>query len=167
MRYVVFACALLLLVGCAAPQETGPDPAEVRQAIDAVNSEFAEAFSNHDAETVAGLYTEDAVYMPQGAPAVHGREAIQQAMQAEFETTGPSDMVLTTESIEFHGDAVVEVGAFSLTLTPPGQEEAIQDEGKYIVVWKQNEGGMWRLHIDIWNTNSMPAMEEAEGESEE
>lgn len=25
--------------------------------------------------------------------------------------------------------------------------------GKYIVVWK-DDGGTWKLHLDIWNTNT-------------
>ena len=34
---------------------------------------------------------------------------------------------------------------------PDGQ--SVTDIGKYLVVWKR-EGGAWRLHIDIWNTNA-------------
>jgi ketosteroid isomerase-like protein len=29
------------------------------------------------------------------------------------------------------------------------------DRGKYIVIWK-NQGGLWKLHRDIWNS-SKPA----------
>jgi ketosteroid isomerase-like protein len=26
--------------------------------------------------------------------------------------------------------------------------------GKYVVVWKKDGDGMWRLHRDIWNTGA-------------
>ena len=42
----------------------------------------------------------------------------------------------------------------------------MQDEGKYVVVWKKQEDGSWKLHRDIWNSNLMPA-EEEEPEAEE
>lgn len=28
------------------------------------------------------------------------------------------------------------------------------DVGKYVVVWK-DEGGVWKLHVDIWNTDTL------------
>jgi ketosteroid isomerase-like protein len=41
-----------------------------------------------------------------------------------------------------------EVGRVKLT-TPDGPAE-----GKYIVLWKQDADGTWRLHRDIWNMNA-------------
>ena len=30
---------------------------------------------------------------------------------------------------------------------------AVLDSGKYVAIWK-NEGGQWRLHRHIWNSNT-------------
>ncbi|HSR68729.1 MAG TPA: DUF4440 domain-containing protein [Acidobacteriota bacterium] len=159
---------MLLLAGCAAPaEEEGLDPAEVRQALDAVNSQFAEAFNNHDPDALVGLYSEDATLMPQGAPAAQGSEAIRQFFADLFASASPSDMTLTIQKLEIHGQVAVDVGQFSMNLNPPGQDEPVLEEGKYVVVWKQDEGGAWKLYIDIFNSNSMPpAAEESEDESE-
>ena len=45
------------------------------------------------------------------------------------------------------GDSIVEVGRGDLVLGN-GQTVAV----KYVVLWKQ-EGGAWKWHTDIWNTN--------------
>ena len=45
----------------------------------------------------------------------------------------------------------VEIGQYTLG----GADGTTIDQGKYLVVWK-NDGGNWKLHRDIWNT-SRPA----------
>jgi len=39
--------------------------------------------------------------------------------------------------------------------------QAVMDQGKYIVIWKQVEGE-WKLHRDIWNTSMPVQKKEAE-----
>jgi len=31
--------------------------------------------------------------------------------------------------------------------------DPIVDEGHYVVVWKLGEDGVWKLHLDTWNTS--------------
>ena len=40
-----------------------------------------------------------------------------------------------------------------MKLQPPGGE-AVSDSGKYVVVWKHESDGSWKLAVDIWNTNA-------------
>ncbi len=58
---------------------------------------------------------------------------------------------LETLELESHGETAVEVGKYTLG----GGEGQTLDQGKYVVVWK-NDGGAWKLHRDIW-TSSLPA----------
>jgi len=50
---------------------------------------------------------------------------------------------------EQSGDQIIEIGRYTLY----GANDAQMDAGKYIVIWKQ-ENGDWKLHRDIWNTNT-------------
>ncbi len=52
------------------------------------------------------------------------------------------------------GDTAYEIGKYSLTIQAEGQA-AMADSGKYVVVWKRQADGTWKLHVDIWNS-SMP-----------
>jgi ketosteroid isomerase-like protein len=64
---------------------------------------------------------------------------------------GVKEVKLTVVEVEPHGDTAHEVGTYVLT----GEGGKTIDSGKYVVVWKR-QGGQWKLHRDIWNTN-MPA----------
>ena len=163
-RIILSAVGLLLMafgvVACAPAAETEEDPAAVRAAIKETNARFAEALNQGDAAAIAALYTEDAIVLPPGQGMVRGRQAIQESMAVDIETNALSDLVLTTSDVQVAGNLAVEVGTYSI------QAGAMQDEGKYVVVWKKQEDGSWKLYRDIWNSNLMPAVEE-EPEAEE
>ena len=156
------AVGLLLMafgVDCAPEAETEEDPATVRAAIKETNARFAEALNQGDAAAMAALYTEDAIVLPPGQGMVRGRPAIQKFNAIDIETNALSDLVLTTSDVQVAGNLAVEIGTLSV------QAGAMQNEGKYVVVWKKQEDGSWKLHRDIWNSNLMPAVaEEPEGE---
>ncbi len=154
--------------GMHLPQNTGDKPMEVmlvemkgkqdattlRKSIEAQNAEFTAAFNRGDAAAVAALYTENAVAQPPNSEAVQGREAIQNFMQSSM-AMGLEDLTLTTVSVEGSGNTAYEVGIYTLKMQPEGQA-AEMDSGKYLVVWKRDASGVWKLHADIWNS-SLPA----------
>lgn len=127
---------------------------EVKKAINETNLKFEEAIMNRDAATLASYYTEDAIVMPANSPKQTGREEIQQGWQGAFDLN-ITEAKLTTVSLTAMGDFLCEEGAYEMTVEPEGRE-AVKDEGKYIVIWKQADDGTWKLYIDIWNSN-LPA----------
>ncbi len=120
-----------------------------RESIEAVGKTMCERLNAGNAAGVAELYTEDAVLMPPGAAQLDGRDAIQQYWQGLLDA-GVGDVSLATQEVEDAGNSAVEVGTISATA--PGDGEArVTFTGKYIVVWKRDGVGSWRLHRDIWN----------------
>lgn len=113
--------------------------------IDA-NSEFARLYGEGDSTGVANLYTEDAKFMMEGSPATMGRENIQSVMSGIM-SSGIEKVDLRTIEVWGDEDMVVEEG--ELTLYKKGVEV---DRGKYIVLWKK-EDGQWKLFRDIFNSN--------------
>ena len=67
---------------------------------------------------------------------------------------GIKEVVLEIVEVVERGDMASEIGKYTLTIQPPGGE-TVTDRGKYLVVWKQEEGA-WKIDIDIWNS-SLPA----------
>ena len=67
-------------------------------------------------------------------------------------------MKLTTRKITEYGDALVEVGVFTITLEIAGMPQPISDEGKYITVWEKQEKGSYKIAYEIWNTDVNPMM---------
>ena len=120
-----------------------------RESIEAVGKTMCERANAGNAAGVAEFYTEDAALMPPGAARLDGREAIQQYWQGLLDA-GVGDILVTTQEVEEAGDSAVEIG--SISATAPGDGDArVALTGKYMVVYRRDGGGNWRLHRDIWN----------------
>ncbi len=126
------------------------DLAQVRLAIEAANVRFGEAVRAGDAAALAMLYTEDARILPPNSEMIQGREGVEAYFGGGIQM-GIKDIVLTTVDVMGMGDMVCEIGKVVVTIQPEGMD-AMEDMAKYLVIWKKGEDGIWRLHIDIWNS---------------
>ena len=124
-----------------------------QEAIAQANQQFMSAFSQGSASKVAGLYTAGAQLLPANVGPIVGLENIQGFWQAVMDM-GIKAARLETVELDVLGETVVEVGKYTLL----GGKEQVLDAGKYLVVWK-TEQGQWKLHRDIWTT-SLPAPRE-------
>jgi ketosteroid isomerase-like protein len=79
-----------------------------------------------------------------------GKAAIQTFWQALMDM-GIKEAKLDIVEVEEQDDLAVEVSKYTLQ----GDEGQVLDQGKYIVIWKQ-ENGQWKLHRNIFNS-SLPA----------
>jgi uncharacterized protein (TIGR02246 family) len=127
---------------------------DVRQTIEAGNATFMEAFNRGDAAATAAFYTDTATLMPPNSAMIRGRQGIQDFWHAGIQG-GMKDLSLTTVEVQASRDTAYEIGTFSLTAQPKGQDP-VMVSGKYVVVWHRHSDGSWKLHVDIWNS-SMPA----------
>lgn len=121
-----------------------------KEAIALANQQFMAAFKQANASGVAGCYTTDAQLLPVHAGFIAGQNNIQGFWQAVMDM-GIKAAKLETVELEVLGKTAIEVGKYTLL----GGKEQVMDSGKYIVVWR-NEQGHWKLHRDIWTT-SLPA----------
>jgi uncharacterized protein (TIGR02246 family) len=146
MRRLPFLIGVFLLFAFA------PARAETaREAIETALVAFAEAFNRGDAAAVASHYAEDAAVFPPGAPRIDGRANIQIFWQGGLDA-GLKNLTLKAIEITEQGDWAYEVG--ELTVSVPGSGGASQmQNGKYVVIWKKDSEGKWRLYRDIWNSN--------------
>ena len=126
---------------------------EARVAIEAANTKFSEAFARGDAKSLAAMYTSDAIVFPPDSEMIRGNEAIGEFWKAT-RNSGVQSVALTTIDVGGSGDVAYEAGKVSLTIQPAGKESTTA-AAKYLVVWKREGDGSWKLHRDIWN--SLPA----------
>lgn len=145
MRMIAFA-ALLAAASALPVTAHGQDAAA---GIEATLERFETAYNGGDAEAMAALYTPDGALLPPGAARIDGREGIA-ALWRSFMEAGVKDLALKTVELEVHGETASEVGTFTLT-APDGEGGRVTGHGKYIVLWRKGDDGVWRLHRDIWN----------------
>lgn len=115
----------------------------IRRADDA----FEQTFKKGDADGIAELYTGEGMLLPPGSDFVKGKTAIRDFWQGAM-NMGIKEAKLNIVEVKMQGDSAIEVGEYQLK----DADNTIMDEGKFIVIWKQ-ENGQWKLHRDIWNTS--------------
>jgi len=125
----------------------------VRSRIEETNAEFSAVASRGDAAAIAALYTDDAVVLAPNAEMVRGKQAIKGLFDGMIQQLGPPQLTLRTLQLDEVGDMANEIGEYTLKFQPAGGEP-VTDIGKYVVIWKRQGDDSWKLHIDIWNTNS-------------
>ena len=120
---------------------------DVRAAIDAANQNFMTNVVQQDAAGLASLYTATGCVMPSNSEIISGAGNIQAFWKGIFDM-GIKEVVLETIDLEDHGDTAIDMGCYTLK----ADGGAVADHGKYVVIWK-NDGGTWKVHRDIFNTN--------------
>lgn len=118
----------------------------VQDTIRAKGAALADAINAGDAARAADHYTAYAALMPPGAPLQQGRDAIRTFWQGAIDA-GLSNVVLAPDDIEAMESDAVETGVLTGTM---GEARIV---GKYVVHWRR-DGAHWRLHRDIWNTDT-------------
>lgn len=124
-----------------------------KDAVLANNEKFMEAVGNKDAKAIAARYTRDCVLLPNGAPRMEGPDAVEAFFGQAFDI-GIQDIRLTTDDVTEAGDALIEIGTAMVTIALP-EGGTMEDPGKYVVIYRQ-EGGEWKMAVDIWNTDQSP-----------
>ena len=112
----------------------------------------AEVFGKRNFDALDQIYTSSARILPPGAPMISGRASIKKFWADMIQSANAKSAVLESVDVVQTGEGAVEIGKATLTLQPPGQAE-MQAEVKYVLFWQQ-EDGVWKWHIDIWNTNA-------------
>ena len=58
----------------------------------------------------------------------------------------------TTAEVAESGDLGYTIGSYELKFDDPDGKPVV-DQGKYLTVWRKNTDGVWRVAVDIFNTN--------------
>jgi ketosteroid isomerase-like protein len=117
-----------------------------RTEIEAANKQFMTLLAVANSIGIGNLYTQDAKIMMSGAPSISGIENIQATFSGMVKS-GISKVNLRTIEVWGTEDLITEEGEYSLFAG-----EAEVDKGKYLVLWKKEDGN-WKLFRDILNTD--------------
>ena len=144
--YFLFIASLGLF-SCVRPEPF--DVAQTKKSIEVEISKYSKAIQEGNVAGVVAAYTDDAVLLPPGGEMIRGKQAIEE-LYTKFLQTGMKEVALTTIEVGGSGDTAYEIGKTKVRIQPEGQE-VITDSTKYLVVWKRQVNGTWKVHVDIWN----------------
>ncbi|MDP9177839.1 MAG: SgcJ/EcaC family oxidoreductase [Gemmatimonadota bacterium] len=151
-RSLLSLVLLLTFASCTAPAkapEASADPTALQDTIQAREREWSAAYLAGNAAGVAALYTEDAAQVQSSGDWFRGRDAITKGMQAQFDTLAVTAREDITEEVIPAGDYAVEIGHYSTQGTSKADKTPRSSAGRYMVLWRKDGDGVWRLHRDI------------------
>jgi uncharacterized protein (TIGR02246 family) len=131
---------------------TSPEPFNKEQVLQAIQEEIAiysTALRERDLNTILGTYMDDAVVLPPDGDMLRGKEAIGQMYESLWEI-GLQEVILTTIEIGGSGDLAYEIGRTRVQIQPEGME-VITDSTKYLVIWKKQPDGKWKVYADMFS----------------
>ncbi len=144
MKNLISLIFIILLQACDS------STIDLKAIVIANNEKWVNHYNSGNAQGIADLHTADAVVIPPHANFVVGREAIQKMYKDEIQM-GKGTLDLKTLEVLHQGNYAYETGLYDIQMTV--DQELIQDNGKYIVVWERQNDGQWLCKKDIWNTN--------------
>jgi len=151
-RFLCSLGLLLVVASCAAPAkmpEAAVDPAALRDAIQGREREWSAAYLAGNASGVAAMYTEDAATIQASGDWTRGRDGITKFYQAQFDTLAVTAREDITEEVTPAGDYAIEVGHYSFQGTNKVDKTPRSGAGRYMVLWRKDADGVWRLLRDI------------------
>jgi len=142
--YLVAAVAVAACAGQPADNRAA-DEAAIRTAV----REWSAAAAAKDAATFASFYAEDGVIMLANAPDIAGMAAIREGLAGmmadpNFALSFSPDTVIVARS----GDLAYETGSYTMAMSGP-DGAAASERGHYVVVWRKQDGGAWKVAIDV------------------
>ena len=152
------ATVVMVLASCGTAQPPASAPVDTRvqdeAAIRAAAGAWGKAIEAKDLEQTLSYYADDAWVFPQNEPIAKTADQRRSVWAAFFAMPGASNMEGDIARIEVarSGDLAVEYGAFAMTMNDKSGKPVTQNE-KYVVTWKKQADGEWKVIADIWNTD--------------
>jgi ketosteroid isomerase-like protein len=128
------------------------DLAAERDALLKRDAEWASAASEgRDLESVLSYWTDDAIVLPPGLPAVIGKAALREYVEASLRVPG-FRISWTSTDVTFSPDMNLAYmfGSNSINMNEP-DGTPIEIQGRAVTIWRKESDGEWRCAVDIWN----------------
>ena len=112
----------------------------------AAEEALAEAFESPDLTAWVDFYTDDAIFVGPGAPAIEGRSALLDAAPQ-----------ISISSMEIVADSTLGTGEFAATLgratwvSGPQGSDAPKVRRRFLMVWRRGSDGRWRIARELLN----------------
>ena len=125
---------------------------DLQGAVRALDAEFIRNANAGDAAAlVRDFYADGAVLLAPGAPRFDGTEAIRAFWQG-FIDGGVKDIWIETSEIVEAGELGYGVGAYACSVVAANGEWS-RDSGKYIVIYRRQADGGWKVIADQFNSD--------------
>jgi ketosteroid isomerase-like protein len=122
------------------------DLGKARDWVEKENAKFSEEVKRGDSNALAAHYSSDAWLMFDNSEPMKGNDIA--STWGGAMRSGMKELKITTQDLIGNADLLAETGTFEMY----GAGNKLLDKGKYVVIWKPENGG-WKIYRDIANSN--------------
>lgn len=152
-RALLLSLACVLAVAVPLAGAKGGPPSADEQAIRAANASWAQFAAARNLEGTLSFYADDAVLLWPDAPPAAGKQAVRAAWIELFKDPAYSLSWRIEELVVSRsGDLAYARGSYDSTYTAAGH--AVREHGKFLVIWKKQANGVWRVALDTDNADA-------------
>ena len=126
------------------------------QALNRLQKQVDQAIITGDTDRYIALLSDDAVLMPPNGPPVVGKSAIRSWNQETSKRFRIQRYAPTDQEVIVAGDWAFRRATFEWSVVPVAGDRPIEQSGKFIIIYKRQADGSWRVARDIWNSNTQP-----------
>ena len=161
-KHSVILGGLVLLVSACAPQAPPVDLVDLdaeRAALLDRDHAWSETLPD-DLDAFLSFFAEDGGFYPSEAPIAVGTDAIRAVMSGVISTPGIAfNWTATKADVSQAGDLGYTTGTYDQTVHDAAGNP-VMTQGKYVIVWKKQEDGQWKVVADIANPDAPPSVPE-------
>jgi ketosteroid isomerase-like protein len=154
----------------SAPVVLAQTSEEYKTQIEKMNKQMVKNMLEGNVEKSLEMYTDDAISLPSYEPMLEGIEEIKES-QEKMKSSGMKfdSFVPTIVKVIPGENMVTEIGTYKVSMSMPGMEQAMNDQGKYVTIWEKQDDGSLKIKVETWNSDvdpmtQMKSMEKMVGE---
>lgn len=150
--------ALNFLAACSTQPQKPVEPPDTRAADEAAIRAnvvaWSQASQGKDVNKALSFYADDAIQMPDRGALIRGKENMRKGWEQMLATPGPG-LTFATTGVEVarSGDIAYEYGTYDYA-TKDAKGRVHDEKGKYLVAWKKQADGSWKVAVDIDNPDA-------------
>jgi len=123
------------------------------QAIHEATLALLRAVNTSDLDAVMAVWDDSGTLMPPGHVSVQGHQALR-AYFAELFRHNRFEFVFTASQVSIDGALAVERVVYSAAAWSLDGSSSHRDWGKGVHVYRRLDDGVWKLIMDVWNSDS-------------
>ena len=127
------------------------------QAIRKLTEDWLAAVRAKDIPRLAGMVTDDAVFLPPGFPPIRGKQAVKTMYETFFPQFSSVEQTVSLEEVQVAGDWAFAWGTEQFTLVPRAGGAPIEMQGKGMSILSRQPDDSWKFARGINNSLPKPA----------
>ena len=114
---------------------------------------YIDAIEAGDVPAIVSIFCEDAILMPPNEPSLYGKKEVTEWHEEYFQHFRIAVHSQTEREVTvIDGEFAVERRAHMVAIAPINGGERIRDDGRWLVLWKREPDGIWKISQAMFNS---------------